>query len=104
MQLLFAKAGEPLLSSQGGQISSSALPEDVQALLTLAVRMHGSVCSWASVPDTALCTCPDDHFRKPSRSGPVQNATVITEVNSGLLILGYAARFEPELVWPLCIA
>lgn len=56
----------------------------------------------ASVSNTVLDTCPADYFRKPSRSSPVQNAIVITAVDTGLLILGYPEPFEPKLVHGLC--
>lgn len=98
VQLLFAKAGQPPLSSQGGLINSY-----VYAFLGLAVCVHGSVCSWASGPATVLYTCPIDHLRKPSRSSAVQNAIVIAEVDTGLLILGYPEPFEPKRVHGLCL-
>lgn len=84
------------------RLTPVALGVYMYALLGLAVCVHGSVCSWASVPAAVLYTCPVDYFRKPSRSSPVQNTIVITETDTGLLILGYPEPFEPKLVHGLC--
>jgi hypothetical protein len=74
----------------------------VRALLALMLCL---LCLLLGIsPRHCLCTCPADHFRKPGRSGPMQNATVVTEVNMGLLTLGYSAPFAPKLMCGLSVA
>lgn len=80
------------------RLTPVALGVYVYALLGLAVCVHGSVCSWASIPATVLYTCPAGHLRKLSRSSLVHNAIVIIEVDTGLLILGYPGSFKPKHV------
>jgi hypothetical protein len=87
---------------RAGRLAPVALFKYVRALLALMLCL---LCLLLGIsPRHCLCTCPADHFRKPGRSGPMQNATVVTEVNMGLLTLGYSAPFAPKLMCGLSVA